>query len=90
MDLEDRDHLRKIRDNIRPQDISNRREYLTKLINASKDPEKETALGLLVDYRLMIIDKALSLILNCADQLKVERFHYSRQQAMHYVSQHGF
>jgi exopolyphosphatase/pppGpp-phosphohydrolase len=90
MDLENKDHLRRIRDEIRELEVNARREYLTRLINASKDPDKATAIGLLVDYRLMIIDKAFSLILNCADQLEIESFHYSKRQAMHFVSQNGF
>jgi len=90
MDMANRDHLREVRDTLVPMAVSERREYLTQMINASEDPDKATALSLLVDYRLMIIDKALSLILNCADQLEIESFYYSKQQAMHYVSQHGF
>ncbi len=90
MDIANRQQLREVRDRLVPMPVSERREYLTKLINASQDPDKAIALSLLVDYRLMIIDKALSLILNCADQLEIESFHYSKEQAMHYVSQHGF
>ncbi len=90
MDLADRPRLRSIRDKLLGLDVSARREYLTGLINASEDPDKATALSLLVDYRLMIIHQALTLILNCADQLEVESFHYSKQQAMHFVSQNGF
>lgn len=65
-------------------DVAGRREFLTSLIS------DKHIYHLLVDYRLQVLPNAFRLIYNCVNNLNVNEFVHSTQQAMHYVSQYGF
>lgn len=65
-------------------DIVGRRNFLSSVI------DDKHVYHLFVDYRLQVLPNAFRLIYNCVNNLNVSEFVISSQQAMHYVSQHGF
>lgn len=65
-------------------DIAGRRNFLSSII------DDKHLYHLFVDYRLQVLPNAFRLIYNCVNNLNVSEFVPSSQQAMHYVSEHGF
>jgi hypothetical protein len=78
-----RQTLKKIIDTLENLDIKNRREFLELMVD---NPE---IYELFVDFRLAILPKAFSIILNCAENLKINKFIYASNQAVHYISKNG-
>ncbi len=69
---------------LEPLDIEARRSFMKIMA-----PDK-TIHPLFVDFRLEILPNAFRIILNCAEELHCPKLLYTSEQAMNYVSKHGF
>ncbi len=69
---------------LEPLDIEGRRKFMKIMA-----PDK-TIHPLFVDFRLEILPNAFRIILNCAEELHCPKILYTNEQAMNYVSKHGF
>jgi hypothetical protein len=69
---------------LEPLDIEGRRKFMKIMA-----PDKLVH-ALFVDFRLEILPNAFKIIFNCAEELQCPKFLHTDQQAMNYVSKHGF
>ena len=69
---------------LEPLDIEGRRKFMKIM---APDPSVHP---LFVDFRLEILPNAFRIILNCAEDLQCHKFFHTSEQAMNYVSKHGF